>query len=150
MKRKYGLYIVLLCLFFGCAKEAPFEEFKEKMLAEQSSYQAHVESYEEAKADNEEEAMLRELEFLYEEATELQSLYGQYPPPENLSESMLSIFEGASSDLSTAFSLKAEIHQLEKEELESGLDHQDEINRLKGEADQFEQSALEKLERIGE
>lgn len=148
MKVKYSLFILMIVSLFGCTKEPTFEEFKEEMLAEQSSYLTHVVAYEEAKEDNQAEEMLRELEILYEEATKLASLYSQYPPPENLTESMLSVFEGASADLSTAFSLKAEVHQLEKEVLETGLDQQDDINRLKTEANEFEQSGLKKLDRI--
>lgn len=148
VKVKYSLFILMIVSLFGCTKEPTFEEFKEEMLAEQSSYLTHVVAYEEAKEDNQAEEMLKELEILYEEATKLASLYNQYPPPENLSESMLSVFEGASADLSTAFSLKAEVHQLEKEALESGLDQQDDINRLKTEANEFEQSGLKKLDRI--
>ncbi|MEK5108765.1 hypothetical protein MHI57_19005 [Cytobacillus sp. FSL K6-0129] len=148
MKLKYSRFIFMIVLLFGCTKEADFEEFKEEMLAKQSSYQTHVVAYEEAKEDNQAEEMLKELEILYTEATKLSSLYSQYPPPENLTESMLSVFEGASADLSTAFSLKAEVHQLEKEVLKTGLDQQDDINRLKTEANEFEQSGLKKLDRI--
>lgn len=123
----------------------------EKILAEDTKYESYVNEYKTHLKENDLSGAYDVALKAYDEAKRLESLYSTYNPPKDTPEYMLTLFEGAGSELSVAYAVRSEAFALVMKYLET----QEEVDLKNAqskftESEEYRLSGIKKLEIIKE